>query len=338
LPVLRVIKRQLPYAQVFWWIEASLAPLLRGDPDLAGIFIFDRKGWRTLAWWRDVWRTVRNVRNQGFDYVIDLQGLSRSAFFAWLANGNTIIGLDNAREGNREGAQIFYDLLAPRSPPGTPASERYLSVLTNLNLPVTWNFDWLPPGPRNESAATSVAPTTLPYRPSVVLLPGARWQNKRWPAEFFAKTVARLTASHPDCKFAIMGVAGDRPLAEIISRAAPERCLDLTGRTSLSEMVEWLRSAEVVISNDTGPLHVAAALGRPIVAIYGPSDPRYTGPHNQAAGVLQATNLPCVPCMKQACQYHEPLACLWTITPEQVVARASAILSTRKNADLQVNV
>jgi ADP-heptose:LPS heptosyltransferase len=117
-------------------------------------------------------------------------------------------------------------------------------------------------------------------------------------------------------------VAGDRPLAEIICRAAPDRCIDLTGRTSLFEMVQWLRQAAVVISNDTGPLHVAAALGRPIVAIYGPSDPRYTGPHNQAERVLQAKNLPCVPCMKQTCNYPEPLACLHAITPEQVAMRA----------------
>ncbi len=242
--------------------------------------------------------------------------------FAWLANGSTIIGLDNAREGNREGAQIFYDLLAPRSPPGTPASERYLSVLNLLNIPITWDFDWLPPRP----TLLPVRPTPFAPRRSVVLLPGARWQNKRWPAEFFAEAVKRLAAQDPNLSFAVLGVAGDRPLAEVICRAAPDRCLDLTGRTSLSEMIEWLRQAELVISNDTGPLHVAAALGRPIIAMYGPSDPRYTGPHNQAASVLQAKHLPCVPCMKQTCHYHETLACLRTITPAEVASRAHAAL------------
>src|SRR5262245_15895701 len=115
MPVLRVLKCHLPDAKIFWWIEASLAPLFEGDPDLTGLFIFSRKGWRTFSWWREVWCTVRAVRHHHFDFVLDLQGLSRSAFFSWLANGKTVIGLDNAREGNREGAQIFYDLLAPRS-------------------------------------------------------------------------------------------------------------------------------------------------------------------------------------------------------------------------------
>ena len=100
----------------------------------------------------------------------------------------------------------------------------------------------------------------------------------------------------------------------------------------MSEMIEWLRRADLVISNDTGPLHVAAALNRPVLAIYGPSDPLYTGPHNQAAGVLQAKDLPCVPCMKQTCAYREPLACLRSIKPEQVCSHAISILDAVKTA------
>src|SRR5262245_34445911 len=134
LPVLRMLKRHLPHSEIFWWIESSLAPLLEGDPDLTGLCLFDRKGWRQPAWWPTMWSRIRAVRQMRFDLVLDLQGLSRSAFFAWLANGEITIGLDNPREGNREGAQIFYDLLAPRSPPGTPAPTRYLSVLAALGL------------------------------------------------------------------------------------------------------------------------------------------------------------------------------------------------------------
>ena len=332
MPVLRMLKRKLPEAQVYWWIEASLAPLLEGDPDLSGLFIFNRKGWRRVGWWRDVWRTMRTVRSHRFDYVLDLQGLSRSAFFSWLANGKTTVGLDNDREGNREGAQIFYDVLAPPSAAGTPAAERYMNALSAVEAfprQVSWDFEWLP---ATGTAAASVREWTMKVEGSghtkwIMLLPGARWLNKRWPAVFFAQTVRRLAEASPNSHFAILGVAGDTPLAESICRENPERCLDLTGQTSLREMIEWLRQADLVISNDTGPLHAAAALKRPALAIYGPSDPLYTGPHNQAAGVLQAKHLPCVPCMKQTCAYHEPLACLHAITPEQVCARALAILN-----------
>jgi heptosyltransferase-1 len=345
MPVLRVLRRRLPDAQIYWWIEASLASLFEGDPDLTGLFIFRRKGWRAFAWWREVWRTVRAVRHHHFDFVLDLQGLSRSAFFSWLANGKTTVGLDNEREGNREGAQIFYDLLAPRSSPGTPPAVRYLGALQPLSIPFTWDFEWLPQ--RALAAATVRAQMALPLAglretaagkdlkfPGnaegprwVMLLPGARWPNKRWPVEFFAQTINRLAATLPDIRFAVLGVAGDTSLADLICRQNPERCLNLTGKTSLSEMIEWLRRADLVISNDTGPLHVAAALKRPILAIYGPSDPFYTGPHEQMSGVLQAKGLPCVPCMKQTCAYHEPLACMRAITPDQVCARALSALA-----------
>jgi len=272
--------------------------------------------------------------------VFDLQGLSRSAFFSWLANGKTTVGLDNDREGNREGAQIFYDVLAQPSPPGTPAAARYLNALMVLPLEVSWDFEWLPETP---AAAAKVLEEMRKITDSrdtehlhdakgcetkwIMLLPGARWPNKRWPADYFAETVNRLSGAYPDFQFAILGTADDAPLADSICRANPGRCLDLTGKTSLPDMIEWLRHADLVISNDTGPLHVAAALKRPVLAIYGPSDPLYTGPHNQSAGVLQAKDLPCVPCMKQTCAYHEPLACLHAITPEQVCARALSILT-----------
>jgi ADP-heptose:LPS heptosyltransferase len=91
-------------------------------------------------------------------------------------------------------------------------------------------------------------------------------------------------------------------------------------------MVEWLRLADLVISNDTGPLHVAAALRRPVAAIYGPSDPLATDPHGQSDGVLQTRHVLCVPCLSQTCTYREPLACLRSITPDQVCARARLTL------------
>jgi lipopolysaccharide heptosyltransferase II len=271
-----------------------------------------------------MWTSLRTAREKRFDFVLDLQGLSRSAIFGWLANGSTFIGLDNLREGNREGAQIFYDRLAPRSPPGTPAPERYAAILQPLGLSRNWNFEWLPK--RIEIAETAQRRLGERSRRWVMLLPGARWETKRWPAEFFAGTIRKLSERHPDLHFAILGGASDKPLAQIISSAQPDNSLDLTGETSLPEMVEWLRCASLVISNDTGPLHVAAALKRPLIAIYGASDPTYTGPYTQSDAVLQATDLECVPCMKRTCAYREHLACLRSITPEQVCARASAIL------------
>ncbi len=316
LPVLRLIKAHSPASEVYWWIQSGLAPLLANDPDLAGLFLFERHPARALP---SFWRTIRRARQMRFDWVIDLQGLSRSALFGWLANGQTFIGLDNPTEGRREGAQAGYDVLAPASPPGTPASQRYLAVLPLLGVPIHSHFTWLPPQP---AVATRIRERWQPAPGRwITLVPGARWENKRWPVEYFAETVRRLAAEQADLHFAILGGTGDRHLAAAIHPACPERCLDLTGQTSLPEMVEWIRLSDLVLCNDTGPMHVAAALGRPLVAIFGPTNPSRTGPHGQLEHVLQARELPCVPCLKRRCHYIEPLACMKMITPDQVCAR-----------------
>lgn len=324
LPVLRLLRRHFPDSRIYWWIETNLAELFRDDPDVTDIFRFERQRWWGLPRWVGLYRTIRAMRRERFDYVIDLQGLGRSAIIAWLANGETTIGLDNAREGNREGAVGIYDVRVPRSPPGTHAVDRYLAVLALLGAPAHSHFDWLP---RRDALALRLRQKwKLSPGRWVMLLPGARWDNKRWPAERFAETTRQLSMEFHDLNFGILGSLADRDLAVAIQTANPGRVLDLTGQTSLVEMIEWIRLSDLVITNDTGPMHVAAALRRPLITIFGPTDPASTGPYGQRNSALQQRALPCVPCMKRKCRYHEPLACLHSITPEQVVERARSLL------------
>ena len=150
--------------------------------------------------------------------------------------------------------------------------------------------------------------------------------NKRWPAEYFARLVNELSAAHHGVRFAIFGGTDDRALGESICRALPDRCLDLTGRTSLGEMVEWLRRCELMVTNDTGPMHIAAALGKPVIGLFGPTDPRRTGPYGQLERALRHP-LPCAPCMKDTCANAHPLECLRAIQPQIVASRVAALLA-----------
>jgi heptosyltransferase-1 len=311
LPVLRLIKRHLPQSQIYWWIETSLASLLEDDPDLAGIVRFDRKRWAAPANWLELWRTVQWMRGQGFDWVIDLQCLFRSGCFAWFANGECTIGLDTTREG----ARGFYDIAVPRPSFHTHAVDWYLEVLPRLGVPVDWTFQWLPSRlPVARAVREKWAVGNFRW---LIIQPGARWLNKQWPAEYFAGLVQRLAASQPALRFAILGGPEDAPLGKIIAQAEPRRCLDLTGKISLPEMVEWIRLSELMVTNDTGPMHVAAALGTPVIALFGPTEPRRTGPYRQLEHVLQL-ELPCVPCMKSRCAYVKPLECLRALPPAAV--------------------
>ncbi|HXG47138.1 MAG TPA: lipopolysaccharide heptosyltransferase II [Methylomirabilota bacterium] len=319
LPVLRLIRKHRRDADVFWWIDTSLSPLLEGDPDLAGLIRFDRRGWMSPMNWAEIWRTVQEIRCHAFDWVIDLQSLARSGIVAWLANGDFTVGLDDAREG----ARCFYDVAVRRPTWDTHAVDWYLQVLPVLGIPNHGAFDWLPV--RKPQAAAVREKWAPAGRRLIVLQPGARWWNKRWPLEHFVQLVRRLAAEHADLDFAVLGGMADRSLGEAIRAACPERCLDLTGRTSLLEMVEWIRAGTVMVANDTGPMHVAAAVGVPVVGLFGPTEPRRTGAYGQRDGILQ-THLPCVPCMKESCSRALPLECLRSISPEAVLSRLRELL------------
>jgi lipopolysaccharide heptosyltransferase II len=332
LPVLRLLKLHFRDAEIFWWIDSALAPLIEGDPDLAGIVRFERKRWGQPRHWPEMLRSIRWLREQHFDLVIDLQCLARSGAFAWLANGKILAGLDEIREG----ARGFYDIAVRRASFHMHAADWYLAVLPQLGVPVHKNFVWLPERPqiaaevkRKWPAAFVSNPQSAIRNPQLIALqPGARWPNKRWPAEKFAELV-RLTAYHfPAARFAILGDAGDKPLGEIILRAAPERCLNLCGEASLPEMIEWLRLCDLMVTNDTGPMHVAAALGKPLVALFGPTEPRRTGPYGQLENVLRI-ELPCSPCLKSRCHCEKPNECLNAISPAMVFERVRRQLQPR---------
>ena len=286
LPVLRLLKRHLPASEIFWWIDSTLAPLLEDDPDLTGIVRFERQRWAAPRHWPEMFRSIRWMRAQNFDLVIDLQCLARSGAFAWLANGKFLIGLDEVREG----ARGFYDLAVRRASFHTHAVDWYLAVLPQLGVPVHDHFQWLPERP--QIAAEVKRKWLEPFRTPnselrtpqwIALQPGARWPNKRWPVEYFAELVrlARPKISRRALRHSRRRKE-DESLGGIISRVEPERCLNLCGQTSLPEMVEWLRLCDLMITNDTGPMHVAAALGKPLVALFGPTEPRRTGPYRPA--------------------------------------------------------
>jgi lipopolysaccharide heptosyltransferase II len=327
LPVLRLLKRHHRDAEIFWWIDAALAPLIEGDPDLAGIVRFERKRWGKPQHWPEMLRSIRWLRAQKFDLVIDLQCLLRSGAFGWLARGKFLVGLDEVREG----ARGFYDLAVPRQSFHTHAADWYLSVLPPLGVPVHKNFQWLPERPEIAAEVDRKWPeanSKLKAQNSklILLQPGARWKNKRWPANHFAELLRLLAGKLPGARFAILGDRGDQPLGEMISRAAPERCLNLCGATSLPEMIEWLRRCDLLVTNDTGPMHVAAALGKPLVALFGPTEPRRTGPYGQLENVLRLA-LPCSPCLSSRCHFEKPEECLRALPPAQVFERVQKLLS-----------
>ena len=320
LPVLRLIKRAHPHAEVYWWISSELKGLVEHDPDLAGIFVFPRRGWGKGITWQQFAMTVRKARSLSFDWVIDLQGLARSGVLSWFARGQMTIGVNDPREF----AYAFYDRAVPRPSYHSHAVDWYLEVLRELRVPVHNDFTWLHANP---AAQASVAAKWKPQgRKWVILNPGARWLNKRWSAAQFGRLAGLLVNYDASLNLVVLGSRDERPIAAQIAAVAPDRTLNLAGETSFAELMEWVRIGDLMVTNDTGPMHIRAAYRKPQIGLFGPTEPRRTGPYGQLSTVLQARDLPCVPCMRAKCRHPEQLACLKAITAEQVFEKAKEIL------------
>lgn len=324
LPVLRLLKRHDPRNEIFWWVDDRLAPLLYGDRDLTAVLHFYRKRWTEPGVWKRMWERLNWVRGYHFDLVIDLQCLARTAIFAWLARGTRTVGLDEPREG----ARGIYDRAVLRRSFSTHAVDWYLEVLRLLKVPVDRDFDWIPE--RAEVNLRVRQSWGAGAREWVLLQPGARWLNKRWPVANFGAAARELANAYPQLHFAVLGGKEDQRLgSELAGGLPPGRVLDLTGKLTLPEMVEWVRLSRLMISNDTGPMHVAAAVGTPVVALFGPTEPRRTGPYGQMENCVRL-DLDCAPCMSDTCRRVRRNECLEALGVDRVMVKARGLLEAKR--------
>lgn len=315
IPVLRLIKRHRPNARVSWWLDEDLLPVLKGDPDLEAVIPFPRRRLARREAWSEFARGIMDVRRTGFDWVIDLQALARSAGFAWFAGGTRTIGLGDFREG----APLFYDEWIRRPADRPHAVDWYLDVLPALGVPRDSPFEWMPA--RQDWEAGFLERWTPLEGRWVAFQPGARWNNKRWPPSHFIELGRRILTARPDSRIVVFGSRGDRALGRSIADALPGgRVLDLTGLTNVGELTGWLRRVRVLVTNDTGPMHLAVAVGCPVVALFGPTHPDRTGPYGQREACL-GVDLECVPCLRRECRWPRPMECLSSLVPERVLER-----------------
>ncbi|MEK6815339.1 MAG: glycosyltransferase family 9 protein [Nitrospirota bacterium] len=309
VPAFNALRRRFPAAGISWLVFEEFAGIVEQLPGLGEAIVADRRGG-----WRGVIAVVRGKR---FDLAVDLQGLLRSG---WLARGSGApirIGLSDSREG----AGLFYThrVLVP---PGTMhAVERYGLAAEALGgrfdpaagtLPVT-------PGAKEKVDNIFREARIEGGAPLVGLAPGGRWKTKRWPPERFAmagrEIVSRLGAS-----VAVIGSAEEAGICEAVAGGI-SGAVSLAGRTAVADLPALAERLDALLTNDCGFMHVAAAMGVPVVAIFGPTDPDAIGPYIAAARVLRAP-VPCGPCRRRTC-WH--LTCLERISADEA-ADAVAVL------------
>jgi ADP-heptose:LPS heptosyltransferase len=303
------LREHWPDAHLAWVVNRSLRGLLEGHPDLDEVILFERSrvslkpsGLFAMA------RFLVELRKRRFDLVIDLQGLLRSGIMARATGARVRVGLENAREGSRH----FYTHRVGSGGPETHAVDRLLKVAEAFGSDVANPRFELAIRPEDHDWAL-MATKCLP-RPLLAINVGARWLTKRWPPEQFA-TVARRAVENRGASLIVVGAPEDRTLVDALKAALePIQVLDLCGRTTLPQLGALATEVDVFLSNDTGPLHLAAASGTKTVGVYTCTSPVRTGPYGKNAVAVQS----CVWCAPSYVKTCPRLECMTELTPDRV--------------------
>ncbi len=329
LPAVTALRMAHPDWVIDWVVEprwrallaAESAPLQSGrnpaQPLIDHLHFAPTKNWRKAPFsrqTREEFRALRAALRGGeYDAVIDLQGAIRSGLVARLAGCGRVIGEAEPRE--RAARWLFTEHVATRGMHVIEQDVELVSAIAGDELkPVR---PWLPADPAAEAWADTILPPAT-KSPAVLINPGAGWGAKRWPVERYAAVAQGLVER--GCRVLVNAGPGEEPLAEVIashtggSAATPLAC-------SLAQLIALTRRLALVVAGDTGPLHLACALGRPVVGIYGPTDPARNGPFGTQFKVLRSTQS-----RRNHTRYQTPEAGLLTIQPEDVLRAAWALL------------
>lgn len=322
LPASLAIRAAHPDAHLAWLVERSHAELLARQRHLDELFVWDRRDLRGLP------AFVRRLRAGGWDAAIDFQGLLRSGLFMRACGARRRIGYTPSKEG----AHWFYTERLRLDMSQYHAVERHLQLarLLDATLPeVPIDRPYLR-GEHNASGATTMVPRSLfPLHPStqdiasveawlarhhfdplhqrlIVLNPDCRKSANRWPAERFAEVATRLLKEER-LRVALCGGPASRALCDKIEQLTSGNLWRADGQFGLLASTALIGRAAVMITGDTGPMHLAVAMGTLVVALFGPADPRLTGPYASDAIVLDK-HLPCAPCFGRRCHlgFDEP--------------------------------
>ena len=294
LPVLTGLRRHWPDAQIDWIVNDTLSDILEGHPCLTKTIPYNRTWWKKPGRYGEMWRWAKRLRAEKYDMTIDLQGLARSGIMTRIAGSPRRLGLTSAREG----AHLAYNEFIADT--ALSNSERYLTTLEYLQIPIKrLDFQLLVRSPLPEELKD--------VGPYIVLHPYTQWRTKLWPWRYYQT----LVDSMPDHKFVVVGVGPWFPLE------APGRLIDLRSKLTLSTLTTVLDRAESVLSTDSGPAHIAGALGKKVLVLFGATDWRESKPAG-AHVRIHTHALFCSPCLKRTCWRDTPMECMSLLTPQKV--------------------
>ena len=312
LPLLPVLRDRFPSARISWVINQELAELLEGHPQIDELLVFRRRGTA-----RDYLHLLHELRQREFDLVFDLQGLMRSGVMAAATRAPLRIGMETSREGS--------GLACHETIPGTdrsvPAFQRYWRVAQEFGSVGKSPQTTVPMNAADhEWSADQLAGLSGPV---LAIHPGARWITKRWPVEKFA-VVANKAMRQYGFSVVILGSKAEMPVAQELEKLLQgfvpwKPVLNLTGQTTLKQLSAVLSAVDIVLTNDSGPMHLAAGLGTPVLGVFTCTSSVISGPPGPQHELV-ATEVTCAASYKKQCPHpgRRNLCCMDELGTERV--------------------
>jgi lipopolysaccharide heptosyltransferase I len=347
-PVLNKLRQRYPSARLDWLVTPGIGELLADNPAISNVIEFQRDEWSTP--WRaapyvSAARLVAKLRSAEYDLVLDLQGQFRSAAFAFASGAPVRIGFDKPRadrwktlsrkipdeakkhawQGAREGSYLAYTHHIAVPTLDVHPVDRYLGIAPMLGLgDAAPDFSFpIPP------EATTRIDGLLDYYDIgkarlIAIAPGTNWDTKQWRSDGFVEVARHFLQK--GCAVILMGSQRERALCEAVAASAPG-AVNLAGETTLPELAALIRRAAVCVTNDSGPLHLAVALDRAAVSVFGPTDPIWAGPYRRDNAVLRV-DLLCSPCyLREVSRCGYGHACMAEVDAGAVIERVENLLA-----------
>ena len=298
-PAVDLLKKHCPDAFIAWVVNDVLAEIVELLPAVDEIIPFERQRFGRLRHCHEILPFFSGLRQRQYDIALDFQGLLRSGLIAFMSRAPRRVGFTHAREG----ARVFYTERVPLPANLRHAVDKNLFLVRAVfDIEEPWSFPELKPQHDFATRAERlIRQHELVSGPVLAVAPAARWRSKMWPPAFFAAVIDKIAKRLPELRCWLLGTHDEQAAARaVVAACEHSQPRDLTGETSLGVLVEMLRRTDVLLTNDSGPMHLAAALEVPTVALFGATDPSLTGPYGEEHVVLTG-QCELAPCLAKQC-------------------------------------
>ena len=322
-----LIAEKCPDASIDWLANASLSFLPKYHPDVDNVLIFPRKELSNPRLMPKSFFSLKKIlKEKQYDLVIDFQGLMRSALFAKLSSAPVIAGFANPRE---KIAALFYNRKITVPDSKVHAVEKNIFLASSV-IDAGYKIPQIKLKTFPETQKTLLRKLNshgISENDIIIgISPVTRWKSKNWPPEFFAETINKIAIKRKNIKFLIIGAENDKDAADkIISETdSSADVISFTGKTTVSELAELIKLFALLISNDSGPVHIAAVLNIPVVCMFGPTLAEKTGPFGTIHSNITA-DIDCAGCLKRICPFNS-YRCHTSVSPESAAECALSYL------------